>query len=189
MSLRAPLLNMLLAAAAVFATPTRAVAEPPAFKDGEVIIKFKPNANHGDINAVRAALRATRLKHFRRIKADHERISGISVEQAITRFRGHRAIEYIEPNYIVHTTATNVIPNDPSFGELWGLRNTGQNGGRPGADISAVPAWDATTGSDILVAVIDTGVDYRGRAVATGVYYYRVIAGTFQASRRMILLK
>src|SRR2546426_10580733 len=31
-------------------------------------------------------------------------------------------VEYAEPNYIVHTTA---IPNDPRFGELWGLQNTG----------------------------------------------------------------
>jgi subtilisin family serine protease len=56
-------------------------------------------------------------------------------------------VAYAEPNYIVHATLT---PNDPSFGNLWGL-NT----------ISAPSAWDISTGSTANVAaVIDTGIDY-----------------------------
>ncbi|HXN25304.1 MAG TPA: S8 family serine peptidase [Candidatus Dormibacteraeota bacterium] len=77
-------------------------------------------------------------------------------------------VEYVEPNYIVHAIGTSraippreisaaAIPNDPRFGELWGLQNTLT----PGADISAVPAWDISTGSRFSVAVIvDTGIDY-----------------------------
>ena len=46
-------------------------------------------------------------------------------------------------------------------GTLWGLRNTGQNGGVAGVDIDAVRAWDVTTGStNVIVAVIDTGIRY-----------------------------
>ena len=44
---------------------------------------------------------------------------------------------------------------------LWGMNNTGQDGGTAGADIGAVTAWDTSTGdTDVIVAVIDTGVDY-----------------------------
>ena len=47
------------------------------------------------------------------------------------------------------------------FGSLYGLHNTGQSGGTTDADIDAPAAWDITTGSDtVVVAVIDTGVDY-----------------------------
>lgn len=54
----------------------------------------------------------------------------------------------------------SVSPNDPSFSQLWGMNNTGQNAGSPDADIDAPEAWEFSTGSaDVVVAVIDTGVD------------------------------
>ena len=58
-----------------------------------------------------------------------------------------------------------MIPNDPSFGQLWAFKNTGQvvNGmkGSSGSDISMPAAWDLSTGSrNVVVAVIDTGVYY-----------------------------
>lgn len=71
--------------------------------------------------------------------------------------------EYVEPDYIVEA---NVLPTDSAFvaGSLWGLRNTGQSGGVPGADISAPIAWDITTGStNVIVAVIDSGIRYTHR--------------------------
>jgi subtilisin family serine protease len=66
-------------------------------------------------------------------------------------------IEYIEPNYRGQVINT---PNDPEFTQLWGLDNTGQTGGTADADIDAPEAWDISTNSNILVGVIDTGVDY-----------------------------
>ena len=66
--------------------------------------------------------------------------------------------EYVEPDYIIHASLT---PNDTAFtnGTLWGLQNTGQNGGMSGVDIDVVPAWSVTTGStSVVVAVIDTGI-------------------------------
>ncbi|MDP7269578.1 MAG: S8 family peptidase, partial [Pirellulales bacterium] len=66
--------------------------------------------------------------------------------------------EYIQPNYTFTIDAT--IPNDPNFANLWGLNNTGQSGGTADADIDAPEAWDIQTGTDILIGVIDTGIDY-----------------------------
>nr|MBA3257688.1 S8 family serine peptidase [Pyrinomonadaceae bacterium] len=47
------------------------------------------------------------------------------------------------------------------FSEQWALDNDGRNGGQEGADIGALRAWVTTTGDDdIVVAVLDSGVDY-----------------------------
>ncbi len=67
-------------------------------------------------------------------------------------------VKYVEPDYEVHIAET--IPNDLNL-NLWGLNNTGQTGGTPDADIDAPQAWDIQTGSsNVVIAVIDTGVDY-----------------------------
>lgn len=52
-------------------------------------------------------------------------------------------------------------PNDPRFTDQWSLDNTGQQGGKAKADISALLAWDKTKGSEkVVIAVLDSGVDY-----------------------------
>lgn len=61
------------------------------------------------------------------------------------------------------TAHIQAVPNDPLFGEQWGLQNTGSTQNFyavSGADISAPRAWDVTTGDpSVIVAVIDTGID------------------------------
>ncbi|CAN5301770.1 hypothetical protein BH09ACT13_BH09ACT13_05900 [soil metagenome] len=67
-------------------------------------------------------------------------------------------VRYVEPNHVVSLLA---VPDDPSFGQLWGLNNTGQTSGTADADIDAPEAWDTGTGSSgTVVAVSDTGVDF-----------------------------
>ena len=62
--------------------------------------------------------------------------------------------------------ADPVLPNDPRFVEQWALHNTGQevNGvqGISDCDIDAPEAWAIEDGSshDVVIAIIDTGVDY-----------------------------
>jgi len=90
-----------------------------------------------------------------------------TVENALPAFKTASGILYAEPNYKIKLLST--FPNDPNFGELWGMHNTGQphprdyggsSSGTPDADIDAPEAWEISTSSDIIVAVIDTGVNY-----------------------------
>ncbi|NRQ42559.1 S8 family serine peptidase [Rheinheimera sp. YQF-2] len=83
---------------------------------------------------------------------------GVNRDHLIKKLAANPAVEVAEPDYPVKALAT---PDDPRFGELWGLHNTGQSGGTAGADIKAVEAWDISTGSqDIIIGVIDSGMDY-----------------------------
>ena len=66
-------------------------------------------------------------------------------------------IEVVEPDYFVTTVK---LSNDTKLHDLWGMNNEGQTGGTEDKDIDAPEAWDLNTGSkDILVGVIDTGID------------------------------
>jgi len=74
------------------------------------------------------------------------------------------AVETVQLNYIYKTTAINT--NDSRRNDLWGLENTGQQvnniAGKVDADIDAPEAWVVNEGTNaqIVVAVVDTGVDY-----------------------------
>lgn len=62
--------------------------------------------------------------------------------------------DYISPNFI---RTINRTPNDPSYSSLWGMNQANDN------DINAPEAWDTfgdDMAKDIVVGVVDTGVDY-----------------------------
>jgi subtilisin family serine protease/subtilisin-like proprotein convertase family protein len=83
---------------------------------------------------------------------------GQTVAQAVSYYESLTNVDYATPDYRL---TLQRIPNDPRFSSLYGLNNTGQNGGTVDADIDAPEAWDRFTGSgNLIIAVIDTGVDY-----------------------------
>jgi subtilisin family serine protease len=65
-------------------------------------------------------------------------------------------VEYVAPNH-------RFKRSQPMSGETsqvqWALHNVGQEGGKVDADIDAPEAWAVSTGADVLVAVLDTGLD------------------------------
>lgn len=96
---------------------------------------------------------------------------GVSVEQAIQRFKESGLVEFAEPDYSISEAAT--YPNDPKFTDqtLWNLHNTGQHGGTADADIDAPEGWDRRyDASRIVVAVIDSGIRYDHQDLAANMW-------------------
>ncbi len=73
--------------------------------------------------------------------------AGETIEQVLAAYRNRPDVEYAEPNPIISVAAAS---NDPFYTDQWAL-----------GKIHAAEAWDISRGSrEVLVAVIDTGVDY-----------------------------
>src|SRR5687768_9049254 len=132
------------------------------FVPGELIVRCAPSASSAERNA---ALNAVDGTVEEALPVPGMRLVDVgpafTVLQAISRLSGVPGVLYADPNYVYETSATT--PNDPNFGLLWALRNSGQtvNGsaGTAGADIGATRAWDRGTGSKAIEAgVIDSGI-------------------------------
>ncbi len=118
---------------------------------GEVLVKLKPltQAQPGvSIEADRLKAYGTLTKSLPLFGIQKIKLApGVGVKAAIASLRKDPQVEYAEPNYIVHSL---LVPNDPRYPSQWALPR-----------ISAPKAWDADTGSpDIVIAMIDTGLDY-----------------------------
>jgi thermitase len=100
------------------------------------------------------------IVRVRRLGAEVFAVSG-DPRQTAARLHDSRLVAYAEPNFILRTSA---IPNDPLFGQLYGLRNTGQAGGTADADIDAPEGWSAAglgafpAGGGAKVGIVDTGI-------------------------------
>ncbi len=70
------------------------------------------------------------------------------VEKAIEKYKKLKNVEVVEPNYIAHAHGVS----DPYYDYQWNLRSADEGG------MNAEAAWNYSTGSGVVVAVIDTGV-------------------------------
>jgi len=153
---------ILAAGAAAPGAPKRSPPGPhgpenPQYVEGEILVKFRPQAPVARRGALRSEVAGAVKSRFMS-GAELLRLgAGVGVGQALARLKGAPEVEYAEPNYILHATRT---PDDPFFAQQWSLLNTGQAGGAAGSDIDATAAWDISTGgASVVVAILDSGID------------------------------
>ena len=162
-----------------------ALAPHPTSKivSNRLIVKFKPDRLSGNqsskqvsaemsrplsadtINQLQTATGSTvselhTISNGAHIVIMHGMPEQATLNQAISRIRELSNVEYVEEDKILTIQSA---PNDPDYLKLWGLRPTitvnspapGSTGSY-GADFEN--AWNITSGSGVVIAVVDTGM-------------------------------
>ncbi len=164
--------------AAPLALPNRAGAAASQYVADELLVKFRPMTSA----QVRAATVAARSHDVLGNLNQHEwvqvkLVAGQAMEAALAAYQHDPNVEYVQPNYIYRASAA---PNDMQYGQLWAFKNTGQavttgtylpTSGTAGNDMNIEPAWDHVTDcSSVVVAVIDSGVNYNQEDLAANMW-------------------
>lgn len=138
-----------------------AATPPPAFVPRQVIIQWSAGAGRADKSEAREEAEVENEANlgdpsFQLVEVE----PGQTVAAAIEGLEADPAVAVVErDSYSVPTS----IPNDPLFGQEWGLQNTGAgidgfSGAIAAADIHAPGAWTSTLGTpSTVVADIDSG--------------------------------
>ena len=136
----------------------------------EVIVGFRHGASTLERRRAVRAVDGRVERRLRGIDASLVRVPG-SLAPAADRLERRGGVRYAEPNFVLSVDAE---PDDPDFGQLWGLDNVGQlagfSFGTPDADIDAPEAWDVTTGGGSVVGILDTGIDMGHPDLAANVW-------------------
>ena len=136
----------------------------------ELLVKFKPGTPPYVRQEIHRGVSATVLQRFAR----DERLvrvrvpEGADLDSALAYYSTLADVQYVQKNLLYHIVET--IPTDPGVVQQWGWKNTLLDT-NPLADVSATFAWDKARGRfSIVVADIDTGVDYTHRDLALNIW-------------------
>jgi subtilisin family serine protease len=142
------------------------------YVEGDAIVTFKSSVSLTGAQQALAGHALAWRHHYVHLSEFRGRQTGVvhaknrTTVQLIAELKSDPDVETAEPNYL--RQVTTMTPNDTDFTNLWGLQNTGQLvnsfAGTPGADIRFLKAWGLARQPGTnppVVAVIDTGVDYR----------------------------
>jgi subtilisin family serine protease len=181
----------------VIDTRGRHALDETEFVPGEVLVKFKESALADELARERKTSRGTialaaspaltrllegfgvekarkpfarggaaALAHVIKLTSPSLAANAAKTKELVNALRQRPEVEYAELNTVMRA---QYVPNDPyyassgawgqSFRDLWGLQN-----------ISAETAWDTSQGDNVVVAVVDTGLDYDHEDIAANVW-------------------
>ena len=151
---------------------TATVQSQQAFAKNEAIISFKKDTNiQSAINTLQKVLGKFTYHEYSIVNAMHIKVPGKSFEKIKKLLEVLPFIKNVEKNYANQAFKSN----DSYYSKLWAIENNGQdvNGksGTKDADMDVDEAWKLEKGEhNVVVAVLDTGVDYTHNDLADNMW-------------------
>jgi len=157
------------------------VLAAPDYVEGEVLVQFRA-AETRDSTQFTALLHGLEVaRRFDWLSAHRDQVMCLlrsptqTTAALVAELSQDSSVALVEPNYLRRIAGLRT-PNDPLFGKLWALQNTGQAvnsvAGTPSADIGFLNAWGLArpTTNEVVVAVIDTGLDFTHPDLASNLW-------------------
>lgn len=142
------------------AKPSFPAPDDAEFKSDKIIVKVEDDVSNAELDQLNRENGARTEEDLP--KSDVSVVDlprDLPVKEAVKIYEDAPEVVYAEPDYLL-TPSQVTTANDPEYGKLYGLNNTGQTGGTADADVDAPESWSTSTGDPgTLVAVIDEGVD------------------------------
>jgi len=112
---------------------------------GSLLVKFRPNVSQSQEDQVNLNIGALKVERLYLSNTRRVRVRDNELEKALLAYHNNPLVEYAVSDGIMRAVLT---PNDPLFGEQWGM-----------VKINAPAGWDITTSSPgARVAILDCGV-------------------------------
>tara|TARA_E500000331_G_C17252381_1_gene711724 strand:- start:138 stop:1889 length:1752 start_codon:yes stop_codon:yes gene_type:complete len=143
-----------------FCVEPKTTDEHLSFHTNELIVRTKSNLTQEQESTIREFGRYQKNKHNNSlylIDTDEKEIDEVRHKKAILE-----NLSFIKTVQINQYFTLQDCSNDPLYDRQWYLENTGtplQFNGTAGADIQVNDAWNISKGTDIIVAILDSGID------------------------------
>lgn len=112
---------------------------------GRLLVKFKDSVTDDIKNKIFSENAATVIDEVSQIKVKIIKVPDNAIDSVESALQKNNAVEYVEKDFLL---SPQVSPNDPYFPQEWHL-----------SQINAPNSWDVSKGDNIIVAILDSGID------------------------------
>jgi subtilisin family serine protease len=144
--------------ATITASTTGSVLSAPGLQatgsaPSQVIVRFQPGAAAQPLPGTGRARALSQSLNLHVMDLP----PGLTVSQAVARYKNNPNVVYAEPDYIVQA---DTDPTDPKWAQQWDMMQ-----------ISAPAAWDTQTNAgSVVVAIVDTGLNFTHEDLAANLW-------------------
>ena len=129
------------------------------FVPGEILVRFAPGTTAVEAAALHRAQRATIKDEVRDLEVQVVEVPAGREAAAISAYQSSGKVSFAEPNYVVTALYT---PNDTYYNATYNSSHAGLVAQWDLPKVGAPTVWETSRNlsTNVMVAVVDTGVDY-----------------------------